>query len=48
MATGKRAWVDGRDPIFPSNVADETEPGTDFKPTSYRLMLGGGRLRRGY
>lgn len=29
--TGERVWVDRWDPIFPSNVADETEPGTVFK-----------------
>jgi hypothetical protein len=29
--TGERAYVDGWDPIFPSTVADETEPGTVFQ-----------------
>ncbi|MGH8873468.1 MAG: hypothetical protein ACRDWS_16020 [Acidimicrobiia bacterium] len=29
--SGERAWVEGWDPLFPSNVADETEPGTVFE-----------------
>ena len=29
--TGERAWVVGWDPLFPSDVADETSPGTVFQ-----------------
>jgi hypothetical protein len=29
--TGERAWVVGWDPLFPADVADETDPGTVFQ-----------------
>jgi hypothetical protein len=34
--TGERAWVDGWDPLFLTEITDETEPGTVFQTAHAR------------